>query len=463
MKDFARKLLDKLELGPGGFADIRFQNSDTIQILIQNGLTQEMTSTRLGGAAARVLVDGAWGFSTTADLSKNSLEKILKTALSMAKVASTKVKEPRKVDANFATQGEAKLKMDVDPKDISIEEKMKLTSDFEKSIREVDKRIANSTARYGETINSETIVSTNGTDVLTESGVFRLMGGGVSREGNLQQRVSNDVASSEGIKTILNYDVIEKGTDVGKKAIELLSAQSPPGGKMNIVMDPSLVGVFIHEAFGHACEADAILTKTSILHDKLNKKVGVEEISVSDNPTIPGLRGSFMYDSEGTKAKPRKLVTNGVLTEFFQTLETATILGLEPNGAGRAMDFSFPPIARMGNTTVEAGDKTMDELFELVGDGIFLEKSYGGYVNPTKGQFMFSAQNGHVIKNGKKEAITQNVSMSGMIMEVLTNTIGVGKDQSFAFNGTCGKNGQWVPVTGGGPSLAVRDLVVGGR
>jgi len=463
MKEFARKILDKLELSPGGFADIRFQNSDSIQIFIQNGITQEMTSTRMGGAAARALVDGAWGFSTTADVTKESLEKILKTAVSMAKVASTKVKEPRKVDKNFATQGEAKLQMDVNPKDISIEEKMKIAYDFEKNIREVDKRIANSTARYGETVNSETIISTNGTDVLTESGVFRLMGGGVSREGNLQQRVSDDVASSKGIKAILDFNVVEKGTDIGKKAIALLSAEKAPGGKMNIIMDPSLVGVFIHEAFGHACEADAIITKTSILHDKLNKKVGVEEISVTDDPTISGLRGSFAYDSEGTKAKPRKLVTNGILTEYFHTLETATLLGLEPNGAGRAMDFSYPPLARMGNTSVEAGDKTMDELFELVGEGIFLESSYGGYVNPTKGQFMFSAQNGHIIKNGKKEAMTQNVSMSGMIMEVLTNTIGVGKDQSPAFNGSCGKYGQWVPVTGGGPSLAVRDLVVGGR
>jgi len=463
MKEFARKILDKLELGPGGFADIRFQNSDSIQIFIQNGITQEMTSTRMGGAAARALVDGAWGFSTTADFTKESLEKILKTAVSMAKVASTKVKEPRKVDENFATQGEAKLQMDVNPKDISIEEKMKITYDFEKNIREIDKRIANSTARYGETINSETIISTNGTDVLTESGVFRLMGGGVSREGNLQQRVSDDVASSKGIKAILDFNVVEKGTDIGKKAIALLSAEKPPGGKMNIVMDPSLVGVFIHEAFGHACEADAIITKTSILHDKLNKKVGVEEISVTDDPTISGLRGSFTYDSEGTLARPRKLVTKGVLTEYFHTLETATLLGLKPNGAGRAMDFSYPPLARMGNTFVEAGDKTMDELFELVGEGIFLESSYGGYVNPAKGQFMFSAQNGHIIKDGKKEAMTQNVSMSGMIMEVLTNTIGVGKDQSPAFNGSCGKSGQWVPVTGGGPSLAVRDLVVGGR
>ena len=463
MKDFAKKIIDEVNLGKGNFIDIRFQEAEALTLNVRKGLTEEVTSTRIGGAAARALINGAWGFSTTAEITKESLKDILKSAVGMAKVASEKIKEPRKIDSEFSSTGESKLKFDLNPKDISIEEKMNITQEFEKHIRDVDERIANSQAIYLENVQKETIVSSNGTDVYTELGIFRLSGRAVGREGNLQQNVSDNVASSIGIKSIIDWNVSEKGTEVGKTAIKLLSADKPQSGKMNLVMDQSLVGVFIHEAFGHACEADGIITKRSILHDKLNKKVGVEEISVKDDPTISGLRGSFVYDSEGTKAQPRQLVKNGVLTEFFHTLETATIMGLKPNGSGRAMDFRFPPLARMGNTYVEAGDKNLDELFELIGDGMYLEKSYGGYVDPSKGQFMFSAQNGYIIEKGEKKALTQNVSMSGMIMEVLTNTIGVGKDEEPAFNGTCGKGGQWVPVTGGGPSLAVKDLVVGGR
>ena len=126
----------------------------------------------------------------------------------------------------------------------------------------------------------------------------------------------------------------------------------------------------------------------------------MEEISVIDNPTMPGLRGSFKYDSEGTLAKTRKLVTKGVLTEFFHTLETATILEAEPNGSGRAMNFGYPPLARMGNTYVETDDKSLEELFEIIGDGVYLVDSYGGYVNPAKGAFMFSSQQGYVIEKG---------------------------------------------------------------
>lgn len=463
MKDFTQKIINEVNLGSDGFADIRFQEAESLTLNIRNGLTEEVASTRIGGAAARALIGGAWGFATTAEISKDSLKNILKSAVTMAKVASEKIREPRKIDSKFSSKGVFKLEFDVNPKDISIEEKMSLALDLEKNIRIVDERIANSSSTYIESVQTETIISSNGTDVTTDSGVFRLSGRAVGREGNLQQNVGDNIASSIGIKTILDWNVTEKGTEIGETAIGLLSAEKPLSGKMNLIMDPSLVGVFVHEAFGHACEADGIITKRSILHDKLNKKVGVEEISIADDPTIPGLRGTFAYDSEGTKAQKRKLVTNGILTEFFHTLETASLMGLTPNGAGRAMDFRFPPLARMGNTYVEAGDKNSDELFEIVGNGMYLEKSYGGYVNPSQGQFMFSAQNGYIIENGEKKALTQNVSMSGLIMEVLANTMGVGKDESPAFNGSCGKGGQWVPVTGGGPSLAVKDLVVGGR
>ncbi|MHA1910830.1 MAG: TldD/PmbA family protein [Candidatus Kariarchaeaceae archaeon] len=464
MKDVARELLDKIAIPSGGFVDIRLQNSLSLMMQVRKGITTEVGSTRMGGAGVRALIGGAWGFASTAEVSKETLQEALNSAIRMAKVASQKVKKPRVISDEYVFEGVSKLQMDVDPKTISLEDKIALTLDFEKNIREVDDKVALSAASYTESIQSETILSSLGTNVTTESGVFRLYGSAVGREGNLQQSVSDDAASSAGIKTILEFDTVEKGVKLGEKAVRLLSAAKPSGGKTNIIMDPSLVGVFIHEAFGHACEADGIITNNSILSDKLNTKIGVDEISVIDDPTIHGLRGSFKYDSEGTLAKTRKLVTNGVLTEFFHTLETATILEAEPNGAGRAMNFGHPPLARMGNTYIDEGDKSLEELFEIIGDGVYLVDSYGGYVNPAKGAFMFSSQQGYVIEKGEQTDLTQNVSMSGMIMEVLENTIGVGKGIKYdAFNGTCGKGGQWVPVTAGGPSLAVKDVVLGGR
>ena len=240
MKDFARKILDELDLGPGGFADIRFQESESVNMIIKNGITEEVTSNRMGGAAIRALVGGAWGLATTAEITKKSLKAAVKTAVTMAKVASEKIKEPRKIDPEFSTEGKATIDFDLNPKDVSIEEKMKLTQDFEKSIRDVDKRIAMSQAIYLETVSSEDIVSTNGTDVHTQLGVFRISGNATAREGNLQQNVGHNTASSIGIKTIMDYDVVEKGTDAGKKAVDLLSAEKPKSGKMmNVHKKPS--------------------------------------------------------------------------------------------------------------------------------------------------------------------------------------------------------------------------------
>ncbi|MCK5047125.1 MAG: TldD/PmbA family protein, partial [Candidatus Heimdallarchaeota archaeon] len=221
--------------------------------------------------------------------------------------------------------------------------------------------------------------------------------------------------------------------------------------------------VYVHESFGHAEEADAILAKDSILEGKMGKNIGCELINIYDDPTLPGLRGSYLYDSEGTKAIKRDLVKEGVQIGYLHSLETAAKMGAKPNGAARAMNFNYRPIVRMGNTYIDAGDSSFEELFESIKNGVYLEKSYGGYVDTAKGEFYFSAQGGHIIRNGELAEAIQNVSMSGLCLEVLQRTVAVGKDLRFDFPGSCGKQSQWVPVHAGGPPIAVKEIVVGGQ
>ena len=284
----------------------------------------------------------------------------------------------------------------------------------------------------------------------------------VGREGVKMQSIFDSIGGSGGWELVDSWDPEKEGLKAAVTAEKLLRAREPPSGKMNVVMDPSLTGVFIHEAFGHACEADEIIAKSSILEGRIGERVGVEGVNVYDDPTVDGLRGSFAYDSEGTEARKRVLVEDGILKEFFHTLETATALGMEPNGAGRAMNFNVTPQARMGNTYVDGGDMTIEEIAEVTKEGVYLKDSYGGYVMPAKGQFYFTCQMGYFIENGEITDMMGNVGMSGMTLEVLQNTFAIGKTWDPAFKGTCGKFGQWVPVTGGGPNLAVSNLVVGG-
>jgi len=456
-------VLNSVKLDPDGFADLRLTDTQATSVLIRNGTMEQTSHTHTYGIAARALLSGAWGFYSTSSSTIESAKSALELAIKMGRAASQRVGERAHVFREWSFRETLPLTVSIDPREVSLEEKIKVAADFEKNIRKVDERIVSSSAVVADSVRRDVILNSLGTRVESENCYTRVFGSAVSKEGILTQNVSDGIASTEGWEAVERFNTTEKGVQLGERARNLLTASSPPSGKMPVVMDPSLVGVYIHEAFGHAAEADAVKAGTSVLAGKLDKTVGSENVSVYDDPTITGAAGSLQFDSEGTRTERRLIVENGILKGYLHSLETAAWMGVKPNGASRAMDFSSMPIVRMSNTYVEAGDMKLEELLELVKEGVYLAKSYGGYVDTARGQFLFSAQGGNIIRNGELADGIQNVSMSGMTLEVLEKTIGVGEEMELAFPGTCGKGGQWVPVNSGGPNLAVRDIVIGGR
>jgi len=462
LMDRACRVVEHFALEKGDFLDVRFFLGEATTVNIRNGDAEHVSNESNVGAALRALIGGAWGFSTSKSFEEKDLLVAMETAVGAARAVRKHIGEKGTVPDKYVYKGTAPLKVKIDPREIPLEDKIKVAVELEKNIRK-DERIKVSQASLTDIVQREIIVNSLGTEVDVSNCYVRVGGNATAREGTLIQNVSDSVGTSRGWETVEEVDPAELGARVGSRAVALLSASSPPSGRMNLIMDPTLVGVFIHEAFGHAAEADGILSNMSVLRGKIGKQVGVSGISVVDDPTIEGLRGSYPYDSEGTKTRRRVIVKDGILREYFQSLETAAKMGVEPNGAGRAMDFNFKPIPRMGNTFIEGGNLSFEELCQEVKEGAYLVKSYGGYVNPAIGQFYFSAQEGYLIKDGKVGPLTQNVSMSGLTLEVLSNIIGTGKEVKMAFPGTCGKAGQSAPVTGGGPHLAVAHVVVGGR
>ncbi len=458
-----KKLLGSLELGKEDFADFRVTEVESTSLSIRKGIVEEVTHDTSMGGAARALVNGGWGFCYTSDLSKEGIGFALEKACRAAKVLSENAVEKSRVRVEKTYGDDVRLKVKIDPRDISLEEKVKIAFEFDKCIWKDNEGIVTTSVGLSDSVKKEYVVNSCGSEVKYEVCSVRVSGSAVAKEGDLVQNVSTASGGSKGWELIEEFDHVKEGQELGRRGVELLKALPPPSGRMNIIMDQSLVGVFIHEAFGHASEADAVKANRSILTGLIGKKVGEETINVVDDPTIPGMRGSYPYDSEGTKAVRREIVKNGILVGYLHSLETATHLNAEPNGAARAMNFSSKPIVRMSNTFVENGEHSLEELAEIIKNGIYLAKSYGGYVDPARGQFYFTAQEGYMVENGKIGGKVQNVSMAGLTLDVLKNVIGVGRDLKLAFPGTCGKNGQWVPVSGGGPHLAVKDIVVGGR
>jgi TldD protein len=456
--DRGRSVLGHFSPEKGDFLDVRFFIGETTNIAIRNGVADQTSSQANVGAALR----GAWGFSTTTSFGEDALLDAMWTAVNMAKAMARSIGEPGVVPEEYVYEGNVSLKVASDPREIAMEEKIRVAVELEEHIRGVSDRIKVSTASLSDTVRREVIVNSLGTEVDVSNCYISVRGNATAREGPLIQNAGESVGSTWGWETVEEVDTAEMGALVGKRAVALLGAERPPSGRLDIVMDPSLVGLFIHEAFGHAMEADAIQGNMSVLKDKIGREVGVPEITVIDDPTVEGLRGYYPYDSEGTKTRRRVMVEDGVQKEFYHSLETAARMGVEPNGAARAMDYNWKPIVRMGNTYIDSGDMSLEELCQEVGDGVYLKKSGGGYVNPSIGQFFFSTQEGQVIKDGELGPLTQNVAMSGMTLEVLANVMGVGKESKMR-SGSCGKGSQTAPVGMGGPNMAVKGVVVGGR
>jgi TldD protein len=457
------RVIEGLSLGPDDFVDVRFYESWTTTVLVRNGVVEQAARQHVQGAAARALLGGAWGFSSSPTWEPGDVGAAMERAVKLARAVASRPHERVRVSRDAVYEGRGELQVREDPRAVPLEEKIGVAVRMERAIRGVGEAVKAAQVSLSDTVQREVIVNSLGTRVETWACYVHCGALATASEAGLTQNAADSISGGRGWETIGEADVEAKGREVGERAARLLGAEKPPSGRMNIIMDPSLVGVFIHEAFGHASEADLILANRSVLSGRLGSRVGVEAITVIDDPTIPGLRGSYAYDSEGTRARRRVLVERGVLKEHIHSLETAGMMGVEPNGGARAMDHLSRPVIRMGNTIVLGGDMSLEELAEAVKDGIYLAKSYGGYVDTSRGQFYFSAQEGYLIRQGRIGPRVQNVSMSGLTLEVLENTVGAGRDVEVAFPGTCGKQGQWIPVAGGGPHLAVRGVVVGGR
>jgi len=228
-----------------------------------------------------------------------------------------------------------------------------------------------------------------------------------------------------------------------------------------VIADPELAGVFAHEAVGHACEGDHVITGESVLQNKIGQTIGSEHVTIYDDPTYPHGWGSFKYDMEGVLARKRLLIERGILKEFITNREVAAKLGVASNGGARAQSYAFRPIVRMSNTCIATGDHTFEEMLEDIDHGIYLKGTRGGQVDPAKGTFQFSAMEAFMIEHGKITTPLLDVSLSGLTLETLKNIDAVAKDFDIHI-GYCGKEAQSVPAGDGSPHVRIRNAVVGG-
>ena len=445
----AERTADKLGVG---YFEIRISKVKTTSVLIQNDQLDELSNNVEMGIGVRAFKKG-WGFSSANDLSK--AEEVIKTAMKMAGLS----RGPEKIYLGDPVRDSVSILGEKRLDDVDISEKLEVTGKAAELLR--GENVKNRIASYGESIIETLYLNSLGSEIRTVTSRVRLRIASTAFEGGKTGEYWKSFGGTGGWELIERIELERWADFVSRKARELLRAKAPPSGKFEVIMDPELTGVFIHEAVGHAAEADAVKNGESIFAGRLGEKIGAEELNVVDDPTLPGKFGSYAYDDEGLPGKRVEIIKNGVLNEYLNDRETSALLNLIPNGHGRAQSYAHQPLVRMSNTFVEAGTWEPEEIFEEVKYGLYMIGDKGGEVDVATGTFTFGAKEGYIVENGELKVHLRDVSLSGNLVEVLRSIKAIGRDVKIHFPGYCGK-GQWVPVDDGGPHV-LTEALVGGR
>lgn len=448
--DKAQKIVDTLH-EKSDYVDLRVGESLNNAIVMKDGKIQEITSGTNWGGCIRVLKNGAWGVSYTTN--PNKLDETAESALKLAGTLSNDVKLEEVDVIQDKVKSNAKLKL----QDTSLDLKKEVMSDAEKAAN-LD-GIVSTTVNYVDGEGTTTFATSEGTLLQVEESRLALFLNAVAASEGMIQFGHKSTGGAAGFEVLKKEDLEKFGRVTAEKALRLLKADLPPSGKFPVVMDPELTGVFIHEALGHASEADLILQNDSILKGKMGIKIGSPIVTIVDDATMDAF-GYYAYDSEGVKTNPNTLVKDGVLKSFLSSRETASQLGITPSGNARSA-LGDQPIVRMSNTYLKPGDHEFGELIDGIDNGIYLKGSRGGQVDTGKGVFQFNAAESFLIEKGEVTNPLRDVSLSGNILEMLLHVDAIGSDFHMGV-GFCGKSGQTVPVGDGGPHVRVKEATVGG-
>jgi TldD protein len=459
LKDVLTKVADVAVQRFGAeYVEARAQSLYKTMLTLKEGRVEAAKQGIENGVALRVLVNGAWGFASVGSLNIESLTEAVSDACRMAKTASSKLTAPIKLAEAKTVKDRVSVKPEKNPSEILMEEKIKTASAINKTALGYDKRVKSCTVDYLDLTGTSSFVNSEGT-VIEQDKLYvwsRITA----------SAVSNGVFtfSREEIGSTAGYELFDKetpekiGITVAKRAAEQLEAKPPKGGTFPVVLGPEVVGVFVHEAFGHLAEADLALSG-GVLAGNIGKKVASEVVTFYDDGTISGAFGSFKYDDEGVPAQKTLLIKDGVVVGLMHSRETARKFNVAPTGNARAENFRVEPIIRMRNTFMEPKDHSFEELIEGVKAGYYFKSFRGGQAN-LDGTFQVGVQEAYEIINGELGEPVRNASMSGNTLETLFKVDAVGKDFKLS-SGRCGK-GQTAFIGDGGPHIRVKEVVVGG-
>ncbi|MEO1391328.1 MAG: TldD/PmbA family protein [Cyanobacteria bacterium J06634_5] len=454
---------------------IRLERSHSCNIRLRGDTPEALSEGLALGGQIRACHKGGWGFASFNRIEDLALR--LEDAIAAAKLIGDDITQLAPIDI---VQTTCRVPLTgTDPRTVPLSEKKALCHHYIEVLRSAaansgaitsgqgaagnraNSSIASTAVRYSDSYQQSLLATSEGT--LIEQGWtdIEMRFSATSRNGEKIQTGRETIGSRRAYEDVLNLE--DKVKAAGDRALRALTLPPAKGGLYTVVIDPILSGLFVHEAFGHLSEADMIYENPDLRETMtLGRRFGPKTLQIFDGAAPVGHRGSYAYDDEGTPATTTQLITDGVLTGRLHSRETAGALGETPTGNARCLNYHYSPLVRMTNTWIERGTTPVSELFTGIETGIYARNWIGGETNGEL--FTFTAGEAWMVRNGQMAEPIQDVTLSGNVFSTLANIEGIGNDFYWDESGGCGKGGQSGLAVGcGGPSLRIKDVVVGGQ
>ena len=459
LRDYLLRLAEEYVGKGASFIDFRIEERELTSFSLIDGYVRNVVKGAELGLAVRVLYKGFWGFSSISTLhNKEVIRNAVESAFKAAKSLASTGEGTSDVYLLEAKRDDVKAIVKVDPRDIDFNTKVNDSIKLHKLIMNSGLPIKSITIKYLDVIGRKIYVSSEGRDLSQEFLIIWSYLQVTAREGTIVASIRDELGSTDGYTLWDRFPQEEIAKRVVNRVKSQLRAKTPRGGNYPAVLAPEVVGVFVHEAFGHLGEADLTMSGSAI-KDKVGSQVASKLVTIVDDPTLPQGFGTFKYDDEGVEARPVYLIKKGVIEELMVNREYAKMLDIVPTGNARAESYRVPPLIRMRNTVMLQGDYNIEELFEDIKYGYYLVSFRGGQAN-LDGTFQIGIQEAYEIVNGEVREPVRNMSVSGNTLETLMLVDAVSKDFQISY-GRCGK-GQTAFVSDGGPHIRVKRLTIGG-
>lgn len=445
-------------LGKGGdFADIYVEHRKITGIGCEGEKIERVHTGVENGAGIRVLSGDSTAYAYTNDLSRSGL-------LEAAKIVSHGAAGTAR-DLNFdlrTVRTPLEFEVGERPDEVKTERKVQAVQAAERAARAADKdKIKQVLVGYGDLVQHVTMANSLGELVEDERVRTRLLVQAVAGGNGTIQTGYEAVGSVSGFDLLERFKPEDIAHAAACRAVKMLEARPAPSGNMPVVMAGEAGGTMVHEACGHGLEADLVQKGISVYGNNRGQMVASPAISVVDDATLADRYGSYRFDDEGVPARKVTLIENGELCDYLYDRLTAGKENRPSNGHGRRESYQHKPVPRMGNTFIVPGKDDPDKIIRETGQGLLVKKMGGGQVNTATGDFVFDVAEGYLITGGEIGPLVRGATLTGNGPEVLNLVDMVGSDLGFTI-GTCGKDGQGVPVSDAQPTISIKELVVGG-